>query len=137
MTQLLWEYPLATGCIVVIIILMLVWVYNNCCILYKKSSIRLTRQDVAKQFAKFEPEDLKIANLLYDLGYNKAIQRWYNMLLHLERRKNNPCINDNCYKCSGTGIKQDGSACMHRMICSCPKCAAKYGVKTYESHGRR
>jgi hypothetical protein len=35
-----------------------------------------------------------------------------------------PCRHDQCPECVGTGIKQDGSPCVHNFVrCSCPKCA--------------
>ena len=33
-----------------------------------------------------------------------------------------PCLHDNCPECCGTGIKRDGSICIHFISCSCPKC---------------
>jgi len=53
--------------------------------------------------------------------------------LHLEsvkRRQNGPfrpCTHDSCQLCHGTGIKCDGSACIHFIHCSCPKCCPQVG----------
>ena len=33
-----------------------------------------------------------------------------------------PCLHDSCPKCLGTGIKRDGSMCIHSISCPCPKC---------------
>lgn len=33
-----------------------------------------------------------------------------------------PCLHDSCTSCHGTGIKSDGSMCLHGISCSCPKC---------------
>jgi hypothetical protein len=33
-----------------------------------------------------------------------------------------PCLHDACPSCFGTGIKLDGSACIHGISCPCPKC---------------
>lgn len=33
-----------------------------------------------------------------------------------------PCLHDSCPACLGTGIKVDGSFCIHNLSCSCPKC---------------
>lgn len=33
-----------------------------------------------------------------------------------------PCLHDTCPACHGTGIKIDGSMCIHNIACSCPKC---------------
>lgn len=34
-----------------------------------------------------------------------------------------PCLHDSCPECVGTGIKHDGSMCVHYLSCSCPKCS--------------
>jgi hypothetical protein len=34
-----------------------------------------------------------------------------------------PCLHDQCQSCHGTGLKLDGSFCLHGMTCSCPKCS--------------
>lgn len=34
-----------------------------------------------------------------------------------------PCTHDACPECVGTGIKKDGSICIHGISCSCPKCS--------------
>lgn len=33
-----------------------------------------------------------------------------------------PCLHDGCTQCCGTGIKLDGSPCIHHLACPCPKC---------------
>ena len=35
-----------------------------------------------------------------------------------------PCIHDQCTQCHGTGVKLDGSPCIHGMYCDCPKCSS-------------
>lgn len=34
-----------------------------------------------------------------------------------------PCLHDGCPNCIGTGVKHDGSACVHMISCPCPKCS--------------
>lgn len=34
-----------------------------------------------------------------------------------------PCMHDECPSCHGTGIKIDGSSCIHGISCPCPKCS--------------
>jgi len=34
-----------------------------------------------------------------------------------------PCMHDQCSECHGTGIKHDGSMCVHMISCPCPKCS--------------
>jgi len=33
-----------------------------------------------------------------------------------------PCMHEQCPSCHGTGIKLDGSSCIHCIACPCPKC---------------
>jgi hypothetical protein len=33
-----------------------------------------------------------------------------------------PCLHDSCPECLGTGIKRDGTLCIHNISCPCPKC---------------
>ena len=42
--------------------------------------------------------------------------------VHRRGRPFQPCMHDECSQCCGTGIKHDGSACVHMISCSCPKC---------------
>jgi hypothetical protein len=37
-----------------------------------------------------------------------------------------PCAHDNCNECHGTGVKVDGSRCVHMISCPCPKCSPQY-----------
>ena len=46
---------------------------------------------------------------------------------HLNDIQNNPtawrpCMHEQCPDCVGTGIKKDGSVCIHGIACPCPKC---------------
>jgi len=34
-----------------------------------------------------------------------------------------PCLHDSCSSCLGTGVKENGSICIHFISCSCPKCS--------------
>ena len=34
-----------------------------------------------------------------------------------------PCKHDSCTECHGTGIKLDGSSCVHMISCDCPRCS--------------
>ena len=37
-----------------------------------------------------------------------------------------PCMHDQCPECVGTGVKKDGSMCIHGIACPCPKCSPSY-----------
>jgi hypothetical protein len=49
---------------------------------------------------------------------------------HLRRVGQNqpfqPCLHDGCSECHGTGVKLDGSPCIHFISCPCPKCSPRY-----------
>lgn len=36
-----------------------------------------------------------------------------------------PCMHDSCPECVGTGIRKDGSPCVHGISCPCPKCTPR------------
>lgn len=62
----------------------------------------------------------------YDQDYEDNLRR--RQKEHLERVHNRggryqKCLHDGCPQCVGTGIKKDGSACIHCLSCSCPKCS--------------
>lgn len=43
----------------------------------------------------------------------------------IQKRKDEdwqPCLHDECTDCIGTGLKKDGSRCVHNISCPCPKC---------------
>lgn len=37
-----------------------------------------------------------------------------------------PCTHDSCPECVGTGVKIDGSQCIHMIYCGCPKCSPTF-----------
>jgi len=37
-----------------------------------------------------------------------------------------PCLHDECTQCHGTGIKLDGTPCIHHISCPCPKCSPRF-----------
>ena len=43
-----------------------------------------------------------------------------------QNRNWRPCLHDSCPDCLGTGIKRDGSMCIHGISCPCPKCTPSY-----------
>ena len=36
-----------------------------------------------------------------------------------------PCMHDSCTECVGTGVKRDGTMCVHGISCQCPKCTPR------------
>ena len=36
-----------------------------------------------------------------------------------------PCLHDGCPECHGTGVRLDGSSCVHMISCPCPKCTPR------------
>jgi len=43
-----------------------------------------------------------------------------------QNRNWRPCLHDSCPECLGTGVKRDGSICIHGISCPCPKCTPSY-----------
>jgi hypothetical protein len=37
-----------------------------------------------------------------------------------------PCMHDGCPECLGTGIRKNGSMCVHMLSCPCPKCSPRF-----------
>lgn len=37
-----------------------------------------------------------------------------------------PCMHDQCTECHGTGVKTNGSPCIHMINCPCPKCTPTF-----------
>lgn len=62
--------------------------------------------------------------------YEAELRRKQNQ--HLDNIANNhkdtwrPCLHDQCTACLGTGVKADGSACIHYISCLCPKCTPQF-----------
>lgn len=46
--------------------------------------------------------------------YNRHNQNW------------RPCLHNSCSNCLGTGVKHDGSMCIHGISCPCLKCSTYY-----------
>lgn len=59
--------------------------------------------------------------------YEEDLRRRQEEHLKIVQGRNNsnwrPCMHDNCSMCHGTGIKIDGSFCVHMISCPCPKCS--------------
>lgn len=43
-----------------------------------------------------------------------------NILNQLHGR---PCMHDACTECCGTGVRSNGSSCIHNISCPCPRCS--------------
>jgi hypothetical protein len=56
--------------------------------------------------------------------YEQDLKRRQNE--HLDGIQNHPwrpCLHDGCSECVGTGVRRDGSICVHNISCPCPKCS--------------
>ena len=62
--------------------------------------------------------------------YEEDLKRRQKEHLYSIQRQNDanwrPCLHDQCLECHGTGIKRDGSMCVHGISCPCPKCSPIY-----------
>jgi len=37
-----------------------------------------------------------------------------------------PCTHNSCSQCVGTGVKVDGTRCVHMISCRCPRCTLHF-----------
>lgn len=44
----------------------------------------------------------------------------------VEDVKDIPCVHMSCPSCLGTGIKKDGTMCVHMISCKCKRCTPYY-----------
>lgn len=62
--------------------------------------------------------------------YEEDLKRRQKEHLDSIQRQNDanwrPCLHDSCPECLGTGLKRDGSICVHNISCPCPKCSPSY-----------
>jgi len=68
--------------------------------------------------------------LLERKSYEKALRRQQEE--HLKNVQSvsdiewRPCLHDGCPDCVGTGIKKNGTRCIHNISCPCPKCTPRF-----------
>jgi hypothetical protein len=48
--------------------------------------------------------------------------RWADEYRRLAERTQRRCMHGSCPECSGTGIRRDGTYCIHALSCPCPRC---------------
>ena len=78
-----------------------------------------------------EPRDLwpggeSMSREDYEKAHRARQQEHLKNVADLQRRRQwQPCLHDTCNHCLGTGIKRDGSQCVHTIVCTCMKCIAK------------
>lgn len=65
----------------------------------------MTRDEYYEDLKRKQEEHLKRVRGLDDTGDN-----WQ------------PCMHEQCTQCHGTGVKLDGTACVHYISCPCPRC---------------
>lgn len=41
-------------------------------------------------------------------------------------RRHQRCLHDACPECIGTGVKRDGTTCVHFLSCPCPRCSPTF-----------
>jgi len=70
----------------------------------------INREDYERDLKQRQSEHLKNVQ-----GFNQSNWR--------------PCMHDACTQCLGTGVRADGSACIHGISCPCPKCSASFCVQ--------
>jgi hypothetical protein len=66
----------------------------------------------------------KLAEMLYEA--NKLLNQFSNQNYYITTTNEIPpifCMHDNCLSCHDTGVKVNGSMCIHHISCPCPKCS--------------
>lgn len=58
----------------------------------------------------------------YDEDLRRRQQEHLRQVRENLERDWQPCMHDACTECVGTGIKKDGTPCIHFISCPCPKC---------------
>ncbi len=72
------------------------------------------------------PMNVPSSNIDREQYEQDLARRQKEHLDNISNRKNanwRPCLHDGCPDCLGTGIKRDGSMCVHGISCPCPKCS--------------
>lgn len=62
----------------------------------------------------------------YEEDLRRRQEEHLRNVYNTEDRNWRPCMHDSCPECLGTGVKHDGSACIHYISCPCPKCSPTY-----------
>lgn len=62
----------------------------------------------------------------YEEDLKKRQEEHLNNVFKRNQTPWQPCLHDSCPSCIGTGIKRDGSPCVHYISCPCPKCSPGY-----------
>ena len=58
----------------------------------------------------------------YEKDLRERQKRHLDSVRGREQEDFQPCLHDRCPQCVGTGIKKDGTRCIHMISCPCPKC---------------
>jgi hypothetical protein len=67
----------------------------------------------------------KVSKISKEKYERELIEKQRNHMENVNKTKNDnfiPCLHDSCSECIGTGIKKDGTPCIHMISCPCPKC---------------
>lgn len=62
----------------------------------------------------------------YEEDLKRRQQEHLNNVQKFQNTNWRPCLHDSCPECLGTGIKKDGTMCVHYISCPCPKCSPTY-----------
>lgn len=49
----------------------------------------------------------------------KQVDKYNKRVEYIKRKK---CLHKSCPECSGTGLKKDGTKCIHNLSCRCNEC---------------
>ena len=60
--------------------------------------------------------------------FEKRRAEHLEMVRKLKKGQVQPCLHDGCTECFGTGIRKDGTPCVHMISCPCPKCTPQFSI---------
>lgn len=62
---------------------------------------------------------------MYEEDLFRRQQEHFRQIQQNQDQNWQPCLHDQCPECVGTGVKKDGSHCVHGISCPCPKCSPR------------
>lgn len=66
--------------------------------------------------------DLSECRGIYERDLRKRQEEHLDHVRHRLERPWQPCMHNGCSECAGTGIKRNGTPCIHTISCPCPRC---------------
>lgn len=62
---------------------------------------------------------------IYEEDLKRRQKQHLDSIIEYQNRDWQPCMHDGCTQCIGTGVRHDGSSCVHALSCPCPRCSPR------------